>query len=86
MEGENVTGYRLGIKYTCRVLDCRSKGPRFDPRPGHGDFLRVRDTKITHARVYIVVFMNRSQQHFRSKNAWRNFYLAKIYVFSIHMK
>ena len=25
------------------VLDFRSKCPRFDPRPGHGDFSRVRD-------------------------------------------
>ena len=25
------------------MLDCRSKGPRFDPRLGHeGDFLRLR--------------------------------------------
>ena len=28
------------------MLDCRSKGPRFDPRPGHENFLRVRDTMI----------------------------------------
>ena len=25
------------------MLDCKSKGPRFDPGPGHADFLRVRD-------------------------------------------
>ena len=25
------------------MLDYRSKGPRFDPGLGHGDFLRVRD-------------------------------------------
>ena len=24
----------------------RSKGPCFDPRPGHGDFLRVRDSYL----------------------------------------
>ena len=28
------------------MVDFRSKGTRFDPRPGHGDFLIVRDTKI----------------------------------------
>ena len=45
----------LGILYTCTalqykpafivmwVLDFRSEGPRFDPRLGHGDFLRVHD-------------------------------------------
>ena len=26
------------------MLASRSKGPRFDPRPGHGNFLRVCDT------------------------------------------
>ena len=46
MEEENATGYRLSIIYFCtalrrgRVLDYRSKGPRFDPRPGHGDFFK----------------------------------------------
>ena len=25
-----------------RVHDFRSKGPGFNPRPGHGDFLRIR--------------------------------------------
>ena len=25
------------------MLDIKSKGPGFDPHPGHGDFLRVRD-------------------------------------------
>ena len=37
------------------MLDYRSKGRRFDPRPGHGDFLRVRDkwrpTEITHTCI-----------------------------------
>ena len=51
MEGENVTGYRLGISHTCtalwykppfsgRALDFRSKGPGFNPRSEHGDFLK----------------------------------------------
>ena len=45
----NVIGYKLGVQagfysdVVDRVLDLRSKGHRFDPRPGHGDFLRVRD-------------------------------------------
>ena len=34
---------RIGIHRRGRVLDCRSKGPRFDPQPGHENFLRVRD-------------------------------------------
>ena len=38
-----------------RVLDFRTKGPRFDPRPGHEFFLSVRDkwrpTEITHLRI-----------------------------------
>ena len=44
MEWENVTGWvlvRYIIHLYCRaVLDLRSKGPRFDPRPGHGDFFK----------------------------------------------
>ena len=28
------------------MLEIRSKGLRFDPRPGHGGFLRVCDTKL----------------------------------------
>ena len=28
------------------MLDIKSKGPGFDPHPGHGDFLRVRDRCI----------------------------------------
>ena len=36
------------------MLDIKSKGPRFDPQPGHGDFLRVRDrcirTMINHSQ------------------------------------
>ena len=34
------------------MLDFRSKGPRFDPRPEHGDFLRVGDK----AREEIIVY------------------------------
>ena len=36
------------------MRDFRSKGPRFDPDPGHGDFLRVHDrcirTLINHSQ------------------------------------
>ena len=36
------------------MLDIKSKGPGFDPHPGHGDFLRVRDrciwTLINHSQ------------------------------------
>ena len=28
------------------MLDCRSKGPWFNPRPGHRNFLRVRDRYV----------------------------------------
>ena len=31
------------LKRRGRVLDFRSKGPRFDPRPEHGVFLRMLD-------------------------------------------
>ena len=48
--GENVTGYRLGVlpcgttvllKRRGRVLHFRSKGPLFNPQPGHEEFLRA---------------------------------------------
>ena len=53
MEGENVTGYRLGISYTCklpsrtsqllqrcgRVLAFRKKNSLFDPQLVHRVFL-----------------------------------------------
>ena len=35
------------------MLDCRSKAFRFDPRPGHENFLKSVTNNITHIKEYM---------------------------------
>ena len=59
-----------------RVLDFRSNGPRFDPRPRHGYFLRVRDLHKVKRKAMIRIntikshIKRESSTHSRFKNVY----------------
>ena len=68
------------------MLDCRSKGPRFDPRPGHENLLKsvTNDARLISLLIFSFVEINNRSGSIITQNSNKN--ESKIKLFDDPLK